>query len=91
MEMTMETILTVPVYEVSADFVEDDGVKLARVFVLYDEEFDSENAPSWREEDSAAVAAALAAKFGGQWRDTDGWDAGDHPKRLEAIGRFVRE
>lgn len=66
----------------------DDSVAVS---VLYAEHLDSDTTPAWRESDDAAVAAHLAATYGGTWRRAGEWDAGDHPKRLEAVCQWRRE
>ena len=64
------------------------GTGTATVSVLYAEGVDSDNAPSWRDDD--AVEAHLSDELGGEWMVAGTWDAGDHPTRLESVATWQR-
>lgn len=85
----MTTTTTEPTYTIhSLGYDADEG--RASVSVLYAAHVDSDNAPTWDEDDDAAVAAFLAAEHGGAWERAGEYSAGDHPTRLEGIATWRR-
>ena len=60
----------------------------ATVSVLYADGVDSDNAPSWRDDD--AVEAHLSDELGGEWMIAGEWDACDHATRLEMVSTWQR-